>query len=340
MGFLEVPQLFPGWSTDWEPMPPDPDFELPLRQGPSPGREVVVHVTSGDMLDAVEFDYEVRGARVFGRSEGWSLLRTLDGATGWAEPIDGARFHPLEDRLLDGLTYLTPAFDGFLARTPGGEERVAIPPDPRRVVLGTLEARTSRTLVILEPGEDPDGVRQRFRGGSYRLSSPRPDGTRVLNLQIGNVHPLFGSPSVSVDAVGEVETIRPGWSLYVGGGGGTPEGVLVFDTLPGWFQVALRHFEWREAPRVWLQEGPDWTFHPVESEAEARAPANRAFGQEVISVQVLEFQRVDGDLWAKVKVHADSWCLAGGDPEVVAEGWVRVHADSGAPAVWFYSRGC
>jgi hypothetical protein len=235
VGFLEVPQLFPGWSTEWEPLHPDADFELPLRRDPSPGSEVVTH--------------------------------------------------------------LTPAFDGFLARTPGGEERVAIPPDTRRAIVGTLEARTSRMLVVLEPGEDPDEVRQRLRGGRYHVSS-------------------------------------------IGEGGGTHGGVLVFDTLPGWFEVALRHFEWREAPRVWLQEGSDWTFHPVRSEDEARESTDRAFGREVISVQVLGFQRVGGDLWANVEVHADSWCLAGGDPEVVAEGWIRVHADSGAPAVWFYSRGC
>jgi len=340
IGFLEVPQLFAGWTTEWERIPPDPDFELLLRTGPSPGSDVVSRVPSRDMLDAVEFEYEVLGARVFGRSGDWSLLRTAEGETGWAEPMEGARFHPLEDRLLDGLTYLTPVFEGFLAPTPGGTERIQVPADPRRTIVGTLEPRTWRKQVVVQPGEDPQAVHQRYRASASSLSRPRSDGTRVMTVEVGSTHPLYESPHRSAERVGEVETSRADWAVFTARGSGVQGRVLVFDTRPGWFQVALEEADWRRASRAWLEKDPDWTFHPTASAEDARELADRSFGRRFEAVRVLEFRRVDEDLWARVEVLSDSPCFTREEPDVVARGWIPVHSTSGAPNVWFFARGC
>jgi hypothetical protein len=59
-------------------------------------------------------------------------------------------------------------------------------------------------------------------------------------------------------------------------------------------------------------------------------------------VQVLELLEVGGRSFVKVEVMSHSLCAAGdhGPPEVVATGWLPLHAPSGDPNVWFSSRGC
>ena len=60
------------------------------------------------------------------------------------------------------------------------------------------------------------------------------------------------------------------------------------------------------------------------------------------SVQVLEMRDVDGRTFVKVDVMSHSLCTAGdhGPPEVVATGWLPLHAPTGDPTIWFSSRGC
>jgi hypothetical protein len=59
-------------------------------------------------------------------------------------------------------------------------------------------------------------------------------------------------------------------------------------------------------------------------------------------VQVLELRDVGGRSFVKVEVMSRSLCRAGdhGPPEVIATGWLPLHAPSGDPNVWFSSRGC
>lgn len=59
-------------------------------------------------------------------------------------------------------------------------------------------------------------------------------------------------------------------------------------------------------------------------------------------VQVLEFRDAGGRSFVKVDVMSHSLCDAGnhGPPEVVATGWLPLHAANGDPTVWFSSRGC
>jgi hypothetical protein len=59
-----------------------------------------------------------------------------------------------------------------------------------------------------------------------------------------------------------------------------------------------------------------------------------------VSARVVTTRRIGDGLWAEVDVLAESPCTAVGEPRVVARGWLPVHAASGDPQVWFYSRGC
>jgi hypothetical protein len=60
------------------------------------------------------------------------------------------------------------------------------------------------------------------------------------------------------------------------------------------------------------------------------------------SVQVIEMRDVDGRTFVKIDVMSHSVCDAGasGPPDVVATGWLPLHASTGDPTIWFSSRGC
>lgn len=56
-------------------------------------------------------------------------------------------------------------------------------------------------------------------------------------------------------------------------------------------------------------------------------------------VTVEDSRRVDGKLWLKVRVLADSPCEAR-EPRTLARGWVRGYSNTRQPTVRHYSRGC
>lgn len=59
-------------------------------------------------------------------------------------------------------------------------------------------------------------------------------------------------------------------------------------------------------------------------------------------VQVLEVRDVGGRSFVRLEVMSHSLCTAGanGPPEIVATGWVPLHASTGEPTIWYSSRGC
>ena len=63
---------------------------------------------------------------------------------------------------------------------------------------------------------------------------------------------------------------------------------------------------------------------------------NRVKNQSVI---VIDSSTVNGRLWFKVRLLKDSLCN-GGDPQVIATGWVHAYSDKRQPTVFHYSRGC
>ena len=135
-------------------------------------------------------------------------------------------------------------------------------------------------------------------------------------------------------------------------------GAIVLEQQSGWFRVRLQQGS------GWIKASTTDRFIPIAelfeefvgvtsiaggftgnllAAADARAKTVMAApvkpGQ---SVQVLETREVDGRSFVKVDVMSHSLCNAGnqGPPEVVATGWLPLHAPNGDPTVWFSSRGC
>ena len=57
-------------------------------------------------------------------------------------------------------------------------------------------------------------------------------------------------------------------------------------------------------------------------------------------VEVKGFRTVGGKLWFQVDVMSQRFCTSDPPAPAKARGWIRAHDDSGAPTVWFHSRGC
>ncbi len=57
-------------------------------------------------------------------------------------------------------------------------------------------------------------------------------------------------------------------------------------------------------------------------------------------VEVKGFRTVGGRLWFQIDVMSQRFCTSDPPAPVKARGWIRAHDDSGAPTVWFHSRGC
>jgi hypothetical protein len=57
-------------------------------------------------------------------------------------------------------------------------------------------------------------------------------------------------------------------------------------------------------------------------------------------VRVIEIRETRGQQWVNVEVLSNSACTAANDgpPQVIASGWLPLHAANGAPTVWFSSR--
>ena len=133
--------------------------------------------------------------------------------------------------------------------------------------------------------------------------------------------------------------------------------VVVLEQRSGWFRIRLQQGS------AWVKASTLDRFMPLADlfeefvgvtriekqfagsllrEPGAGATANAAPVKPGQSVQVLEFRDVAGRSFVKVEVMSHSLCSAGdlGPPEVVATGWLPLHAPTGDPSIWFSSRGC
>src|SRR5262245_30644533 len=84
-------------------------------------------------LPTKEYGYEEPGAIVLARRGEWFQIRLVTGSA-WVRASPRDTFHPLEQLLLDGLTYLTEAWDGRLAPSAGAPGR------PARVETGSAQS--------------------------------------------------------------------------------------------------------------------------------------------------------------------------------------------------------
>ena len=301
------------------------------------GLAVGVHLLgTGDVsaLPAMEYEYEAPAAIVLRQQGRWFEVRLSEG-TGWVRASERDQYLSLQQLLADGLTHLTESWDRMLAPEPGGVARVPLPPDPRRVVVGYLEGEVRRVRVVLEPGQSLDSVRAHYRASAVGTRAG-PNGTKILSIETGTVHPLFTAPDRDTRPVGDVESNRCGYVLQTAG----ENRVLVFQHRPGWYEVARAGPDWRGAERLWLEEATAWRFHPVDDETERERLARQSFGPEHLSTRVTGFREIDGRLWVQVEVSSHSPCQSMEEPSVRGRGWIPAHAPSGELNIWFSSRGC
>lgn len=176
--------------------------------------------------------------------------------------------------------------------------------------------------------------------------------------------------------VGSVFVVEP-WTFHGGGCEGLEIGVLVagdaavqpLPTLeydyekPGavvlerrdrWFRVRL------SSGSAWLEASALDEFHSIDrlyehnltyltdawnrTVAVSPGTTGRPVRHPILAgehpVRVLRSSREQGELWFFVEILSHSGCDGNGEPTVVDRGWVRAHGTSGAPSIWFYSRGC
>lgn len=69
-------------------------------------------------------------------------------------------------------------------------------------------------------------------------------------------------------------------------------------------------------------------------------PQRSADGTEGRYVRVKTVRSISGELWLEVELISHNFCLSDQPPAIKARGWVRAHDATGAPTVWFPSRGC
>lgn len=295
IGILEVPGL-----------EKKSDNPIVLRRRASADSPIAATISSLEALEIEEFDSARSGALVFGREGDWSMLETSAGVPGWLAPSDSGTFHSLESLFRQKLTYLTDAWDGRVAATPGAARRTRLPSDPRKRMIGYLVSKPERPI--------NDVVRDK-----WILAFERPDPFAAVVAR-------FQSP--------RYDHVLRGTSAK------TPPDIVVFNRQPGWFQVALSRPDWRTEPKVWIQDGQVWRFHEVTSEAERERLAEEAWGREHKDVRVVGFRQVAGALWLEVESLSHRSCTSSEPPRVKARGWIPAHAPSGEPTVWFAARGC
>lgn len=126
---------------------------------------------------------------------------------------------------------------------------------------------------------------------------------------------------------------------------------IVLEEQNRWFRLLLSN------GAAWVKESENNEYYPLEvllvngltyiTEASEPALLARPGGVDVVAtaspgdpVRVVDFMRVDNQLWLFVEVLSDSICESDGEPRVLSQGWLRAHGLSGQPSVWFYSRGC
>ena len=133
------------------------------------------------------------------------------------------------------------------------------------------------------------------------------------------------------------------------------KGALVYGRERGYFLI-------RTARGVgWLSPHNAGSFHPFEtlitksglpyltdawdgfvsaspgSAKRTRVP-QRLHGSKDVRVKAL--RTVEGKLWVEIEMISHSYCESEKPPTIQARGWITAHDETGAPTVWFPSRGC
>jgi hypothetical protein len=285
-------------------------------------------------LPTEEYEEEEPHAAIVVEARGRWLKLRLDDGEAWVETSDPNQYLSLEQLLSRRPAYLTQAWDGTLAATPGGVSQIR-PADPRRRVIGYIVPVLEMLQVTLAPGQDSEETRRQYDASSIR-SSRGPNGTHILFIERGTWVSAFERPDPGAPVVARFKTDTCDQALR--STSANPPDVPVFARRSGWLQVALRRETWKDEPRAWIEESPVWRFHALAADAEREKFEDEVFGRELSSVRFLRSRAVHGRLWLEVEVMSHTIYESVDPPTVVATGWVPAHDRAGELVVWAYSR--
>ena len=86
---------------------------------PDADAAVIATIDSYDALETREYDYELQGAVVFARVNGWYRVRTTGGDYGWIAPDAAGTYFPYGELPVGRLAYLTEEWSGLSWQGPG-----------------------------------------------------------------------------------------------------------------------------------------------------------------------------------------------------------------------------
>jgi hypothetical protein len=345
VGLVDVPKLF-GIQAEilgaQETGQPVKHSTVTLRLEPRRNSAVAAVVAEADDLDTSEVNHPFIAANVYQRSGGWYLLRLHKGTFGWLAPEDAGGFDAYEDLLRHVPDWSIMAeWDRTLAARPGGPQTIHVPRDPRRVIVGYVEAKGRTETIPNSP--DADAIIRSRHGGLSRSFFKAANGTELVQFESGVVVPLFDQPDASGTPLRRIVNLDPGL-LERSGAGEAPQ-PLVFGRKPGWFEVALDEGgfpSFRTLKKVWIEDRHEaWTFHPVSREESDLIISVNWGVEDGPAVAIEEIRKIGDSLWVRVEVSYDSECirvlenLEDQPRVVVATGWMRAHTPGGKPALWF-----
>ena len=325
VGVVLLPEVFgtPTALDGVDTVPRRASRSASLRERPSRSAPVVATISGIEDVAVVEAGYEIPAAEVYDRQGSWLLLRTSKGVEGWIEERFRGRYYSIESLLRDGLLYLTGAADGRIFDAPNGK-RIAIPENPDRRVVGVLSFIAPR---VRSRGTRAEATR---RGCDFSGRVNQSEG--VLDCPPSIQVTLYTSPSSDAPIHSTFNTAAENIPLqWIG------EGYPVFDSVRGWYQVALQFTSVTE--RAWMQEGPAFQFHPAESREKREDLASEVW-PETLGVDLRETRQVDGMLWLRIDVHSTGACSSDGPDRVLASGWIPAYTSTNDLTMWFYARGC
>lgn len=114
LGLLAFPELEAAWYDSTRNALPPP---VEVQVTPDPAAALQAEIASITDLPTREYGYERPGAMVLEQRAGWYRLALNEGS-GWVASDQAGPYHPLEEMLVDSLSYLTSVWDGAMAAAP------------------------------------------------------------------------------------------------------------------------------------------------------------------------------------------------------------------------------
>jgi hypothetical protein len=93
----------------------------PLPAAGTPDPLVGLHTVPEDLLaryETREYEYESKAVAVFGVQGNWYLVHAVDGGRAWLPAGTPGRFIPVDELVVNGLNFLTEAWDGEVLDAP------------------------------------------------------------------------------------------------------------------------------------------------------------------------------------------------------------------------------